>query len=55
MDSIDKILCRFCLSNDTNLINLFGDDAVQMDIVNIINQHFIWFKVGRPIFILKPY
>lgn len=39
-------ICRLCLSNDNDFLDIFGDKATEMDMIHIIAQHF-WFKVSE--------
>lgn len=39
-------ICRFCLANDSETIDLFDELAINMNCIEIISNHF-WFTVSR--------
>lgn len=42
MDS--KNICRLCLVTKNEIIELFGDEGIKLNITKILVQHF-WFQV----------
>lgn len=44
-------ICLLCLENNDNLIDISGEEGIDLNIVDIINKHF-WFQVNSRFFVV---
>lgn len=44
MEILESDNCRLCFSNDYELVDIFSEKGIELDIAVILQKHF-WFEV----------
>lgn len=46
MDFLNNLVCRLCLKEVHDLIEIFSEQGTRLNIPTIIRQHILWYEVS---------